>query len=143
MSDNLSVLNNENEAVQSMQNADLQQMMTPIMQCIAQVMIPVAESMRAMQDTLKEMQRDAAFRTPLTSTQKGHLNAAVRERAQSVVKKYKLPKEAYNEAMREIRKKLYRRWGVKAVGDIPSSEYQSAIQTVDNWDASSNAEKYM
>lgn len=117
--------------------------MAAMAQCVAPVMMNVAESMRAMQETLKEIQKDAARRTPLTSAQKGHLAAAIRERAQSVVSKHDLPKQAYNEVMREIRKKLYRRWGVKAVGDIPAGEYQSALETVDNWDSSSIVEKYI
>lgn len=143
MSENLSVLNNENPGMPVPQAMIQEAMMAAMTQCLAPIMMQLGESVRAMQETLVSIQKDAARRTPLTSAQKGHLSAAIRERAQSVVKKYSLPQAAYNEIMREIRKKLYRRWGVKGIGDIPAGEYQSAIETVDNWDASDIVEKYI
>ena len=80
---------------------------------------------------------------PLTSTQARMLNAAIKERAAAVKEKYALGDEARLDCMREIRKKLYRRWAVASVKEIPRSEYELALETVERFDESAIALKYI
>ena len=99
--------------------------------------------MCTMQESMASMHKAIEHSMPLTSTQARMLNAAIKERAAAVKEKYALGDEARLDCMREIRKKLYRRWAVASVKEIPRSEYELALETVERFDESTIALKYI
>lgn len=101
------------------------------------------QQMCTMQESMASMHKAIEHSMPLTSTQARMLNAAIKERAAAVKEKYALGDEARLDCMREIRKKLYRRWAVASVKEIPRSEYELALETVERFDESAIALKYI
>ena len=126
--------------------AALAQYMAPMISAynaMTETMGQMALSMRAMQESMDAMRKDSMRRTPLSSAQKRHLNEAIRERAEVTMRRRILPPEAGKAASADIRRKLCRRWGVRSVGEIPSCEYASAMETVQYWDDTDLVMKYI
>lgn len=103
----------------------------------------MAAGISAMQQTMDRMQKENAYRIPLTDAQHRFLTAAIKERAQGVASRKGLPQKAVQEASRDIRKKLQVRWGVNTIRQIPTSEYQAAMETVKYWDETDLVMRYM
>lgn len=126
--------------------AAMAQYMAPMIatyNAMTEAMGQMAQSMRAIQENMDAMRRESLYRTPLSAAQKRHLNAAIRERAEAVAAKRRLPMEAAKAAAGDIRKKLCRRWGVRSVGDIPTCEYAAAMETVQYWDETDLVMRYL
>ena len=124
----------------------MMQMLAPMlngMQQMTQMMAQTVQQMCTMQESMASMHKAIEHSMPLTSTQARMLNAAIKERAAAVKEKYALGDEARLDCMREIRKKLYRRWAVASVKEIPMSEYELALETVERFDESAIALKYI
>lgn len=135
-----------NMMTQEAAQAALMQCMEPMAQAYAAMtgaMNQMAASIAAMQQTIDRMQQENMYRIPLTDAQHRFLSAAIKERAQGVVKRNGLPAKAVQEASRDIRKKLQVRWGVNTIRQIPSSEYQAAMETVKYWDETDLVMRYM
>ena len=96
-----------------------------------------------MQESMERMSRAIERGMPLTGTQARMLSAAIKERAVGVKEKYGLGDEARLDCAREIRKKLCRRWAVASVKEIPRSEYELAMESVERFDESAVVLKYM
>lgn len=110
---------------------------------MAQMMAQTAQQMRMLQESMENMQKTMMLSVPLTGTQARMLSAAVKERAESIRKKYGLDDAARQECARAIRKKLCRRWAVAGMKEIPRSEYALAMETVERFDESDVVLKYI
>lgn len=124
----------------------MMQVLAPLlsgMNQMSQMMAQTAQQMRLMQEDMANLHKALARDMPLTGTQARLLNAAIKERAAGVKDKYGLNDEARLECAREIRKKLCRRWAVASVKEIPRSEYELALETIERFDESAVALKYI
>lgn len=122
------------------------QVLAPVisgMNQMTQMMAQTAQQMRMMQESMERMSRAIERGMPLTGTQARMLSAAIKERAAGVKEKYGLGDEARLDCVREIRKKLCRRWAVASVKEIPRSEYELAMESVERFDESAVVLKYM
>lgn len=131
---------------QEQAQAALMQCMEPMAKAYAAMtsaMNQMAAGISAMQQTMDRMQKENAYRIPLTDAQNRFLTAAIKERAQGIVQRKGLPQKAAQDAAREIRKKLQVRWGVNTIRQIPSFEYQAAMETVKYWDETDLVMRYM
>ena len=116
------------------ENANGQQLELMTEQETAQAVIQVS---------MERMSRAIERGMPLTGTQARMLSTAIKERAAGVKEKYGLGDEARLDCAREIRKKLCRRWAVASVKEIPRSEYELAMESVERFDESAVVLKYM
>lgn len=133
-------------AVQQAVETAMAQYMAPMVatyNAMTEAMGQMAQSMRAMQESMDAMRKDAMWRTPLSGTQKRHLNAAIREKAEQTATRRRLPPDSVKEATADIRKKLCRRWGVRSIGEIPACEYAAAMDTVGYWDDTDLVMRYL
>ena len=122
------------------------QAMAPMMQGLAQIsaaMAEMAHQTRMMQESIETMRKAMMRSMPLTQAQGRRLSDAIRERAASIASEYSLPEEARRTCNREIRKKLCRRWAVASVREIPSCEYELAVEAVEKFDESLIVERYL
>ena len=122
------------------------QVLAPVisgMNQMTQMMAQTAQQMRMMQESMERMSRAIERGMPLTGTQARMLSTAIKERAAGVKEKYGLGDEARLDCAREIRKKLCRRWAVASVKEIPRSEYELAMESVERFDESAVVLKYM
>lgn len=125
---------------------DMMQILAPMlsgMQQMTQMMAQTVQQMCAMQESMASMHKTIEHSMPLTGTQARMLNAAIKERAAGIREKYALSDEARLDCTREIRKKLCRRWAVASVKEIPRSEYDLALETIERFDESAIALKYI
>lgn len=124
----------------------MMQLLAPMltgMQQMTQMMAQTVQQMCAMQESMASMHKVIEHSMPLTGTQARMLNAAIKERAAGIRDKYALDDQARLECTREIRKKLCRRWAVSSIKEIPRSEYDLAMETVERFDESAIALKYI
>lgn len=124
----------------------MMQLLAPMltgMQQMTQMMAQTVQQMCAMQESMASMHKAIEHSMPLTGAQARMLNAAIKERAAGIRDKYALDDQARLECTREIRKKLCRRWAVSSVKEIPRSEYDLAMETVERFDESVIALKYI
>lgn len=141
MSDEKSLIPaNENQEIQAAVNAAMEPM-ARMYKAMTEAMLQMSASMRAMQETMDELQRESRMRAPLTGIQKRHVDEAIRERAKGVADRHGM-QEAFTPMCRDIRRKLCRRWGVRSVSEIPSCEYAAALDTVAYWDETDMVMKY-
>lgn len=125
---------------------DMMQLLAPMitgMQQMTQMMAQTVQQMCAMQESMASMHKAIEHSMPLTGMQARMLNAAIKERAAGIRDKYALDNQARLDCTREIRKKLCRRWAVASVKEIPRSEYELAMETVERFDESAIALKYI
>ena len=107
----------------------MMQMLAPMlngMQQMTQMMAQTVQQMCTMQESMASMHKAIEHSMPLTSTQARMLNAAIKERAAAVKEKYALGD-----------------WAVASVKEIPRSEYELALETVERFDESAIALKYI
>ena len=124
----------------------MMQLLAPMltgMQQMTQMMAQTVQQMCAMQESMASMHKAIEHSMPLTGTQARMLNAEIKERAAGIRDKYALDDQARLECTREIRKKLCRRWAVSSIKEIPRSEYDLAMETVERFDESAIALKYI
>lgn len=129
-----------NMQVQAAVNAAMEPM-ARMYKAMTDAMLQMSASMRAMQETMDELQRESRMRAPLTGVQKRHIDEAIRERAKGVADRHGM-QEAFSPMCKDIRRKLCRRWGVRSVAEIPSCEYAAALDTVAYWDETDMVMKY-
>ena len=112
----------------------MMQMLAPMlngMQQMTQMMAQTVQQMCTMQESMASMHKAIEHSMPLTSTQARMLSAAIKERAAAVKEKYALGDEARLD------------WAVASVKEIPRSEYELALETVERFDESAIALKYI
>lgn len=122
--------------------ATVREILSPIMQSMAQFIANNTEAMNRMasqqkiqSDRMEELERLVRLGTPVTPTQVRHINEAIRKRSRELLMKKNLEedKKAVSALSSAIRKDILSRYGVAALHEVPRYEYNVVLQQVSTW----------
>lgn len=122
--------------------AAVREILTPIMQSMAQFIANNTDAMNRMasqqkiqSDRMAELERLVQMGTPVTPTQVRHINEAIRKRSRELLMKKSLDedKKAVSGLSTAIRKAVLSRYGVAALHEVPRFEYNVVLEQVSTW----------
>lgn len=83
---------------------------------------------------MEQLERQMRLNTPATPQQVRYLNAAIRERAKTLMRDKGVEDAgAVKKLSRAIRKCLLTQYGISAMNELPKCEYGVAMTQIDNW----------
>lgn len=99
-----------------------------------ELMLGMAEAIRATSERMAKMERQIELMTPLTGAQERALCGEIRRRAGELKEQYRLEDGSEAAIASAIRVSLRKEGGVRAVRELPRIEYNVLLERVAMWD---------
>jgi hypothetical protein len=99
-----------------------------------QLMLGMADAIRAANTRMEKMERQLELLTPITGAQERALRAEIRRRAEALSGLYRLPDGSRTAIAAAIRAGLKGEAGVRAMRELPRIEYSVLLERVALWD---------
>lgn len=99
-----------------------------------QLMLGMADAIRAANTRMEKLERQLELLTPVTGAQERALRAEIRRRAEELSGLYRLPEGSRAAIAAAIRAGLKGEAGVRAMRELPRIEYSVLLERVALWD---------
>lgn len=116
--------------------------MAPLMESIGKMlqhnneaMEQIAAAQQMTSQRIADLEKRVRLQTPMSRTQEKYINDAIRNRARELLdnKGYADDKKAVSKLGAAIRKSVLTRWGVSALREAPSYDYETALKQIAIW----------